>query len=767
VFLTLSDPEARAAGAAFAIGQLDYQATAEDFQRVGQMLIDLAAAHPDEERLQDYGELGRRLQSFAVLRFAGRPSGELAVGAAMALGRDNNPVYDKAYFYKARLLRAHSMEGGGRGMDVPMGMFAELKQWYPNHPSLRELLGEKIPWGNEFIDDESSAPPWARYLHELYARQCAVLNWWFTRRQAPNGELGGGWGDDCEILRDWGPLAVISTGDPAIVAGIERLCDGIWKACINPEYGYAEYGDVEHSAEPSSDTQPTMMILRWGDPLWIERNMRAAKTIRDIYMGVDQTGHYRFRSGFYGDGLVGKTPRQEGDVHYNTRTMKHVQHLAFWGNTEAKRVYLSWLEGWLEQALKASPGKAAGIVPGQLFYPTGTVVPPSGKPEDWATTNAPKPDDPPGMASMIQGGFLAAYHLTGDRRFLEPMYQYLMRTSTGPLVKNDGHLQPGSPEWTLYGQQFDAHSDTLASFRRLTGDRTADEYLLRFASPYQHYVVTNELDALLQRVESAAKGMRVNFRIMTEELLQTDRAGLPAMRESVGAYTGALHNWRDGLLPTMAVTWEVPDRQFAALVVASTDVRLRVWVYSFHDRPVRMGMRIWRLRPGVYWASHGKILPGESTNLRYAWNEGEEFTFRRRLDTYDVDVPPREAWAIDLRLVRSVDVPATAPDAAIADRDLAMPTMGTLTSTVHNVGSEAMREVLAVLETDNGDGHWSRVAEQRTGTLPAPGLDPVTQTLTFRDVPAARLYRVRLDPDRQLDELYEGNNQAELRVAAR
>jgi hypothetical protein len=770
-FLKLADPQMRAAGAAFCIGHLYHEASINELQRVGQMLIDLAAANAGDERLQDYGQLGLCIKGLNVMRFDELPNGELIASTILAMGRAHNPVYDKADFFKARLMRAHCMEGGDYKAAGPTAKFRELLAWYPDNSSLRELTGEKITWGDDLVDDTSDAPAWARYVRELYARQCRVLDWWFTKRQYKTGELGGGWGDDCEILRDWGPLAVISTGHPSIVAGIERLCQGIWESgSIDRAYGFGHYGDVEHSSEASSDTQPTMMIVRWGDPLWIERNMLTAKTIRDIYMGVDETGHYRFKSGHYGGGNVGDQPAQEGDVHYNTRTMKHMQHLAFWGNKEARRVYLSWMEGWLEQTMRAYPNKPVGVVPGQLFFPTGTPLPPYGSPKDWVSTNAhanaPDPDHIPGMGRMIHSGFVSAYWLTRDARFLEPMQQYLYRTSYGPLIKDSSQLRPGTREWVIVGQQGDSHTDTMACFRGVTGDKTVDEYLMRFASPYQRYLVDNDLEKLIAGVEQAAKEMRTNFRLMTEELLQTDRAGLPMMQESVGAYTGALHNWRDGLLPTMAVTWDVPDANFAAMVVAGTDVRLRTWVYSFHDEPVRMGLRIWRLTPGVYTAVHGEIMPGEGRgNLRYGWSDPSDFIFRRRLDTCYVTVPPRKPYCIDLRLVRPIDVPAMAADAAIADRDVAMQSPGTLTAVVHNVGNETMNDVSVVLETSDDSRLWKRVAEQRTETLPAPGFDPVTRKLLFKNVPAAKAYRVTLDPDNKLDELYEGNNVGTLTVA--
>jgi hypothetical protein len=66
--------------------------------------------------------------------------------------------------------------------------------------------------------------------------------------------------------------------------------------------------------------------------------------------------------------------------------------------------------------------------------------------------------------------------------------------------------------------------------------------------------------------------------------------------------------------------------------------------------------------------------------------------------------------------------------------------------------------VLVALEAQDGDGDWEQIATQRTGTLITPGFDPVTEVLIFNDVPSAAAYRVRVDPENRIEELYEGNN---------
>ena len=33
-----------------------------------------------------------------------------------------------------------------------------------------------------------------------------VMRFWCEKRQAPDGQFGGGWGDDVEIWRKWTPI---------------------------------------------------------------------------------------------------------------------------------------------------------------------------------------------------------------------------------------------------------------------------------------------------------------------------------------------------------------------------------------------------------------------------------------------------------------------------------------------------------------------------------------------------------------------------------
>ncbi len=216
--------EYRAAGLAYVYGNLNCDERPEDFPLVSRLFAELSAAAPDDHRLAEYAQAA---SWFGRVRIFPRSRHECSL--LMALGPKGNPFYDKAKLYRARFLRASGQEGHNREqLDTAAAMFRQLVAKAPENVTLRELTGERIPWGRDLIENDPTVPRWAAVLHEIYVRQLTIMNWWFTRRQMPDGQIGGGWGDDVELLRSWGPFAMISDADPTVRDGIERLCQGVW-----------------------------------------------------------------------------------------------------------------------------------------------------------------------------------------------------------------------------------------------------------------------------------------------------------------------------------------------------------------------------------------------------------------------------------------------------------------------------------------------------------------------------------------------------------
>jgi hypothetical protein len=250
--------------------------------------------------------------------------------------------------------------------------------------------------------------------------------------------------------------------------------------------------------------------------------------------------------------------------------------------------------------------------------------------------------------------------------------------------------------------------------------------------------------------------------------MATDRYWIPATNEVWGAYSGAIQGTRDARVPMMAVTYETPTTDFAALVVENHPERVRLWFYSFWDEPTEVGLKLWRLVPGEYILNHGKIEPGERDfQKRYRWGEPEQVTVLRQGDVVPVTVPPQVEYCIDLRLDRELPVPQKAADLAIHPRDVTMTERGT-EAVIANLGSAEAKDFSVRLERKDRD-LWFTVDSKRIERLSQPvDFELFKETVKFevpnpvRDEPL----RVVLDPEDQLFELCETNNVAEVKAAA-
>lgn len=648
----------------------------EDFADLARRFRNASRANPSDRNLAVYARAASCLPELIMSR-----SGMTSAVRLTGLGEADNPFYHKARLYEARYHYWNGTEGGNQAIrQQAADWMAELKQVWPEHTVLRQYTGENVRWGEELDADTDTHPAWAAYLREAYARQIRIMERFFTERQAPDGQLGGSYGDDVELMRTWVQIAAISSAAETVRAGIEKLAEGVWENELTDGYS-RNIGDVEHSAEPSADILPTMLLLRYGDPLWVLRNVRSCKTVRDMFMGIDQKGYPRFKSTEFGTDGVNTHPRAGGDTGYHARAMKHFIWQAWYGDPEARDWFARWCDGWREATMAQIDTKIPGFPPSTIWYPSGGIFPPADAPwydDHWNYYGSF------GLGNMVQDSFLCAYYLTRDLRFLRP-FQYAMDLATrGPLLK--GSYNPGSVEWQLQAMAHFADPQRTAIYKWLTGERVYDEYTLRGGDPAQVYRVNHDLGAFLARFEQVAKSQRNDLEFQTTEVLATDRAALSGALTVFGAYTGAVCGLRDAATPTFAVTYDTADTDFAAVVTESTSRRARVWLYSFKEEPADIGLRFWRLEPGEYFVNQGELLNGEYPfQNRYGWIEPQTVVVTHRADGVSVRVPPGKVWVVDVRLHSPVEVPEAAPDLAIASRDMHWTAEG-LMVTVHNLG---------------------------------------------------------------------------------
>lgn len=742
---------------AYVLGDLAYEATEDDLKHLAEAAHRLAATPGSDARTRDFERAARW---FSQITIASR-NRKAAIRLA-ALGPANNPFYYKSQLFQARYLHAVGLEGANRKrIDQAREMFRELLVIWPDHLGLRELTGQRVPWGPELTRSESDGPDWARHLQETFARHQAVLNWWFTERQASDGQLGGGWGDDVEILRGWVPAACISSACEPAVAGIERLAEGVWQHELRDGYS-PDMGDVEHSAEPSADALPTMMFLRYGDPLWVERNLRSAKHIREKFMAINDRGRLQFLSSEFGADGVRRQPQAGGDTGYHARAMKHFLWLAWYGIPEARDIYLQRCDTWLEATMTESGSKPAGVIPASIFYPSGGIEPPTGMP--WY-------DDKshyygyPGLPIMVLESFMAAYSLSGDWKYLDAVQAVLDLATTGPLRSQRPDLPRDHLNNLLAQVAHQAGPNLLAVYRHLTGDRVYDAYLNKLAmTARQRYVAGGRVEDFLASFARPAESLRYNWALRTSEVLQTDRAGLEAAADVMGAYTGAARDLVDAATPTFAVTWITPDVNFAAVVSEAAPRRLRARLYNFNASPMRVGLRPWQLVRGNYALREGQAVSGERPGQdRFAWVGleakllGREVEIRHRAEPIWFELPSRQEWVVDLRLREAFAVPpGPLPDLALHARDVRR-SGKRLEITLHNIGGAAAGPFDVVLRAGGREVARTNVE----GLSAIVGLQPATREVVL-PAPLADRFEIAIDPDNRVAEIGKENNRVML-----
>jgi hypothetical protein len=105
-------------------------------------------------------------------------------------------------------------------------LLEETSRAFPENRVVRRYLGEPAPWPNSDSDARRSgasaerrhpptraypanpaAPVWANLQREGLEKLADVIHWWVVERQLPDGQFGGGWGDDVEMWRWWTPVS--------------------------------------------------------------------------------------------------------------------------------------------------------------------------------------------------------------------------------------------------------------------------------------------------------------------------------------------------------------------------------------------------------------------------------------------------------------------------------------------------------------------------------------------------------------------------------
>lgn len=294
---------------------------------------------------------------------------------------EHSPLYPIWCMYRGRMLIQRPIQSGGlhsnrntrdRFYGEGHSLLQIASNAFPQNRIISMYLGHPISWPALNSHDPNS-PAWANHQREALEKLADIIYFWIDNRQTPDGQFGGGWGDDVEMWRSWTPL-LIGFDDPKINAAQTRISDGLF-ALSRMKGGFTSImSDVEHTAEDSGDSGTAMMHVSPGDATWKARARHLAFLMKDLWTGRNDRGFLQFKSTYFISESVHPDPQKACDTVYHPRAVQPA--LLFWqrtGEQSLTKLFSAWMNAWVEATARSERGKPAGIIPSAIHWPDGTV----------------------------------------------------------------------------------------------------------------------------------------------------------------------------------------------------------------------------------------------------------------------------------------------------------------------------------------------------------------------------------------------------------
>lgn len=599
---------------------------------------------------------------------------------------------------------------------------AQCKWLAPNDNTVRQYdewfwrRKRDLPPFTPRIDDVPGAPEWAVVARQAWLTAREVPRWWIENRMVPTGEFGGLVGDDSDMYQNFadfpmfetdGVAAMIKDGAARLaeLAEAENLENGLNKRTMDPLHAYEE--GVNHES--------LMMWWNYGDPVYFERCMTAARSLEALTVMTPQ-GHRHFKSQDCGAADLKMDRKTDVDGHAHPLLLHPACEVAWFNrNPRALKLLREWADGWLEHQ-----------VPGQ--YATSVEVA-----TEKATEVSPRPLS--GGYGGQASAFNFLYWITGDEKYLRPFFDFWKE---GRTVFNADRFLPE----LLHRHKLQNVGDKLLAV--VSGKGIAETMATGNKTP---------LIAALK--EDIAELQRFPAMYTTSEPF-TDRVFLHAITNAAIAYTGG-YATRNKYNHTHAVSWEDFGTDYAALVLRAHRDYFKVLLYNFADRPLNGRARLWTLEHGRYRLTFGADANHDDNPDRLTREETVEV---QRATALPLTLPPKTVVVLELKQTEKLDDELNRADLALSPMEIKV-RGNAVEGIVHNIGAKDVESVEVALVDANGNVQ----SRQTLGRLPAPSdLSPVR--LAFRLsglLRGAKGWKVVVDPQNKVPEIFEGNNAVEVR----
>lgn len=577
----------------------------------------------------------------------------------------DSPLFPLYCFYRGRMLVWYPIQRGSIAedpekrapwFDEGRRLLRISQEAYPSNPVIGMYLDAPILWPDPAAPDPA-APEWANLQRNILEKWADVVEWWIDHRQLPNGEFGGGWGDDVELWRTWAPV-LVAFKDPKIEAAQQRISEGIFRMPHMRAGFMQQVHDAEHAAEDSADSITPMLLIRPEvDTIWMTRARRLGELMREVWTGTNARGALQFMSSYIGAEGIDRQPDRACDTVYHFRSMQPA--LLAWQQTrdpELTALFTRWIDTWVEATMRAENGKPAGIPPAAIRWPDGTA---GGTGADWIRAgfyDTGLYDFPAAIDEMLPN-FLLAHHVTGETKYLEPIItlaRLQQRLRAGEL----GSETRGSLAWCVR-QTGRAVAAVLPKYRVLTGDASFDD-LIAAADGYASFRLFGNEDGLLRELRQTSDTMKFNFEAYTSEVRWTDRiqafhrkyADFYGPRKTPGLALVTVYESASGDLgmpayfPMRGVRWLTPPRQVAALVRRSSQEGFTAELFHFGEDARSMGAELYQLARGPHTATLDAIPTGAGERRRLGeWRIDADGSVTK----FDFALPPRVRCVVHIQ----------------------------------------------------------------------------------------------------------------------
>ena len=653
------------------------------------------------------------------------------------IAREDHPLYDKSVYLIARIhYWLYKEQGNEYNREEYEKYFKLLHDKYPEHPILSMYAGEKILHKStcETVDDY--APTWANMQREVICRMQRMTHYWADSVQAENGELGGKFGDDVEILRWWLPV-ILGADDEKARAAYTKLVDGVWNSGLLERAFSKKVEDVEHSAELFRDTHPAMFLMNYGNPIYVERCLVSMQNFRDTWTGINSHGHRHFKSCYLSASEVDENPPYAVDVPLNARATLPMLWAAWYNqNPTTIRLFTEWGNAWVADAARDDNGKPAGLIPAAIAYKDdkmGGYAPQWHNPGkglgweyfDWESL---------GHVSEMYNQLLGLYAITGQQSLLNPMngtFDFMMKhRDTKPINETTSGSESwaASQLWGNHGNGLSPNGGIMKLFgsaKGIIGTNLYDNLIKEAGRHYSQYRVTGDETYIEQGLEEILNTIRYNYPLFTTEVKFTDRVDIPHDDLMFGMYTGHIGSGFE--FPGLSATWKHTGTDIAILMGNSGKKELNAQLYNFGGNK-EIGIYTWQLEPGEYELT----LRGKEDNN---FISRKFFQINERTSYTSFEITSKELISFKIRQLKPfegltfprADLALTVGDIVIEDPDDREETP--VEVTVHNIGNKNATDI--TVEIVDPDGR--QLATETIPEIAAPNdLNPRMKTVSLQ-----------------------------------